>query len=66
MKKVLFLFLSLSLCLAAFSQGCSDAGFCSLGILKNNTAGTGKKYSISIGANYGAGEQNTRTFQPLR
>jgi hypothetical protein len=62
MKKVLFFFISLPLYLAAFSQGCSDAGFCSLGILKNNTAASGKKYSISIGASYGAGEQNTSTF----
>jgi len=64
MKKVFFLFISLPLCLAVFPQGCSDAGFCSLGILKNNTAGTGKKNTVSIGANYGAGEQNTGTFNP--
>ena len=64
MKIVFFLFIGLSLRLTAFPQGCSDAGFCSLGILKNNTAAAGKKYSIAIGANYGAGEQSTNTFNP--
>jgi hypothetical protein len=64
MKKIIFLSISLPLFMSAFSQGCSDAGFCSLGILKNNTVVSGKKYSISIGANYGAGEQNTSTFNP--
>ena len=64
MKTVLLLLIGLSLHLAVFSQGCSDAGFCSLGILKNNTTSSGKKYSISIGVNYGAGEQNTSTFNP--
>ena len=64
MKIVFFLFIGLSLRLTLFSQGCSDAGFCSLGVLKNNTTATGKKYSIAIGASYGAGEQNTSSFNP--
>lgn len=50
----------------AFSQGCSDAGFCSLGVLKNNTNDSvtlrNKKHVIDIGANYGLGEQNTSTI----
>jgi hypothetical protein len=54
----LFIYNSLS------SQGCSDAGFCSLGILKTDNRATKKKYSIAIGANYGAGEQSTNTFNP--
>lgn len=64
MKTLLLLLAGISLCPTLFSQGCSDAGFCSLGILKNNSPGSGKKYSLAIGANYGAGEQNTSTFNP--
>jgi len=64
MKKALLLVISSSISFALFSQGCSDAGFCSLGILKNNISAGGKKYSVSIGANYGAGEQSTSTFNP--
>jgi hypothetical protein len=64
MKTLLLLLISVSLSPILFSQGCSDAGFCSLGILKNNTAASGKKYSVSIGASYGAGEQSTSTFNP--
>lgn len=64
MTKLLFLFIGISLHLTLLSQGCSDAGFCSLGILKNNVPATGKKYSFAIGASYGAGEQNTSTFNP--
>ncbi len=41
------------------SQGCSDAGFCSLGILKNNRHSEAEKYSLSIGSAFGLGEQNT-------
>jgi hypothetical protein len=48
----------------AGAQGCSDAGFCSLGSLKTNYPTTAKKYSIAIAANYGAGEQSTSTVNP--
>ena len=64
MKSFLLVLISIALSPALHSQGCSDAGFCSLGILKNNAPGTGKKYSIAIGASYGAGEQNTSSFNP--
>lgn len=64
MRKLLFLFMCFLLQLTVHSQGCSDAGFCSLGILKNNSPGSGKKYSLAIGANYGAGEQGTSTINP--
>lgn len=64
MKPILLLLAGILFCPAIFSQGCSDAGFCSLGILKNNASGTGNKYSIAIGANYGVGEQNTSTVNP--
>jgi hypothetical protein len=55
------------LTLAAVScdaQGCSDAGFCSLGILKNNLDDTVvKKHNrLDFGLNYGKGEQNTNTL----
>ncbi|MGK2862533.1 MAG: hypothetical protein ACSLE0_11395 [Chitinophagaceae bacterium] len=50
--------------LTILSQGCSDAGFCSLGILKINRPGSGEKYSFAMGASYGAGEQNTSTINP--
>ena len=64
MKTFLSLFIGIFICPALYSQGCSDAGFCSLGILKNNVAGISKKHSLAIGANYGAGEQNTSTINP--
>ncbi len=44
------------------AQGCSDAGFCSLGVLK--TKMDSAKHTISIGANYGAGEEGTSTINP--
>ena len=47
-----------------YAQGCSDAGFCSLGVLKNNATRSNMKNSIILGANYGAGEQGTSTFNP--
>jgi hypothetical protein len=43
----------------SFGQGCSDAGFCSLGVLKNNLLDTAQN-TISIGMNYGLGYQNTK------
>ncbi|MEO7530291.1 MAG: hypothetical protein ABIS69_02735 [Sediminibacterium sp.] len=47
-----------------FSQGCSDAGFCSLGALKDVSQGTSHKQSIDFGANIGFGEQNTFSLNP--
>ncbi len=64
MKTCFFLFILLAPAASLFSQGCSDAGFCSLGVLKNSATTTGKLNSFSIGVNYGAGEQNTSTINP--
>lgn len=52
---------ALKLC---FSQGCSDAGFCSLGALKNVSQIATPAHSIDIGSNIGIGEQNTFTVNP--
>jgi hypothetical protein len=46
----------------AFSQGCSDAGFCSLGALKNVTIGNQPKHTLDFGFNFGYGDQKTKTF----
>ena len=62
MKQILILLFGIVLSGSLLAQGCSDAGFCSLGALKNKTADGVKKYFISLGANYGAGEEGTSTF----
>ncbi len=46
------------------AQGCSDAGFCSLSVLKNNTFSQKHKASLQIGASYGLGDVNTTTINP--
>lgn len=48
----------------SYSQGCSDAGFCSLGALKVVNLNSTSKHSIDIGSNIGLGEQATFTFNP--
>jgi hypothetical protein len=48
----------------AFSQGCSDAGFCSLGALKNVSIGNQPKQMLDFGFNFGYGEQKTLTYNP--
>jgi hypothetical protein len=60
-----FLLFSTSLLISAniHAQGCSDAGFCSLGALKNHIADTARQ-SLSFGLNYGSGEQGTSTINP--
>jgi hypothetical protein len=47
-----------------FSQGCSDAGFCSLGALKNVSIDNQPKHIIDFGFNFGYGEQKTLTYNP--
>ncbi|RYY58044.1 MAG: hypothetical protein EOO09_00290 [Chitinophagaceae bacterium] len=47
-----------------FGQGCSDAGFCSLGALKEVNQDSTSKHILDIGSNIGFGEQNTFTFNP--
>jgi hypothetical protein len=48
----------------AISQGCSDAGFCSLNVLKNQSSTSNYKNSFSFGANFGLGEQSTSSINP--
>lgn len=64
MKKVTCITVFMLLAAHSFSQGCSDAGFCSLGILKNQQAQGQYKNSFSIGLNYGNGEQQTSSINP--
>lgn len=64
MKSSLLIISGLFIYNSLLSQGCSDAGFCSLGILKTDNRITAKKYSLAVGANYGAGEQSTSTLNP--
>jgi hypothetical protein len=60
MKKICFLMLAFLLVYVAQSQGCSDAGACSIGGLKNN----GKDQYIALNMLYGVGEQNVKIFGP--
>lgn len=65
MKKKLFIITFLTaLSLHVFSQGCSDAGFCSLGALKNVSLINPLKNTIDFGFNFGYGEQKTLTYNP--
>lgn len=64
MKELMFAIFGTIIFINLNAQGCSDAGFCSLGSLKNTYSVTGKKYFIAIAANYGAGEQSTSTINP--
>lgn len=63
MKYLYLLTLTVLISLNAFAQGCSDAGFCSLGVLKNNVSDSAR-HSLSFGLNYGLGEQKTSTVNP--
>lgn len=64
MKKAVISFVFILSSGYLIAQGCSDAGFCSLSVLKNNTQTSKLKNSISIGLNYGNGEQSTSTINP--
>jgi len=61
MKYLIALSAALLIAIGGHAQGCSDAGFCSLGVLKNNLSDSGRR-SLSFGLNYGAGEQATSTI----
>jgi hypothetical protein len=58
MKNIYFAILLVLSAVKGFSQGCSDAGFCSLSILKND-APVSSKHILAIGTGYGLGEENT-------
>ena len=49
-----------------FAQGCSDAGFCSIGAMKSGSVDLEKKYRNTLGLSmtYGAGERSTTLFIP--
>lgn len=66
MKYIYLIITALFLSAQSFAQGCSDAGFCSLGVLKNNVddAKSTTKHTLSFGASYGIGEQSTYTYNP--
>ncbi|HTI59333.1 hypothetical protein [Mucilaginibacter sp.] len=63
MKYLFTLILSALAITQGFSQGCSDAGFCSLGVLKNYTESPAH-HTLSIGSSYGLGEGSTSTINP--
>ena len=63
MKHLLF-FAFTAIVVQTYSQGCSDAGFCSLGALKNVPNSSMHKQSIDLGAGVGLGEQNTFSLNP--
>jgi hypothetical protein len=60
MKKMGFLGLALLLLHNVRSQGCSDAGACSIGGLKNE----GKDQYIALNTSYAVGEQNVHIISP--
>lgn len=66
MKFFYLVIFTLAITSSGFAQGCSDAGFCSLGALKNNIPDTvvsrQQRHIIDLGVNYGLGEQNTNTI----
>lgn len=66
MKPLFLLTIIITMSLEGYAQGCSDAGFCSLGVLKNHiqdsAATMQKRHAIDFGANYGLGEENTSTI----
>ena len=61
---ILSFFFVVTASLHVLSQGCSDAGFCSLGALKNVSGGAQPKRMLDVGFNFGYGEQKTLTYNP--
>lgn len=64
MKQGVLLIIGVLAVAVSIGQGCSDAGFCSLGALKGVHTRATEKHRIDIGANTGWGEENTFTFNP--
>jgi hypothetical protein len=64
MKNFIFLLLLSAFTGKSFAQGCSDAGFCSLGALKGINTHAAEKRRIDIGSNIGTGEESTFTINP--
>lgn len=67
MKKILFIFVALATCQFTYSQGCSDAGFCSIGSFSShqkNNEGQKNQSSLRIGNAFGVGEQSINVITP--
>lgn len=64
MKSLFFIILIAFSWSEVLCQGCSDAGFCSLGILKTVDPKLPGKNRIDIGTNAGWGEEGTFTLNP--
>ncbi|MFD1257683.1 hypothetical protein ACFQ3S_12815 [Mucilaginibacter terrae] len=58
MKKIYLTCIALLCTAYSFAQGCSDAGFCSLSVLKNNITDSAN-HTLSFGLNYGVGKEQT-------
>ena len=68
MKKILILMTSLLITVhqQVKSQGCSDAGLCTIGALQpQQPSDTTLKYNLKLGFSYGQGEQGTTIFQTI-
>lgn len=69
MKKAFLILLIVAvISMKSHGQGCSDAGFCSIHAIKNNTAASVEKdennNDIAIGFSFGKGERNTSVYTP--
>jgi len=69
MKKIILLvILAAIISVKPYAQGCSDAGFCSIHAIKNNTATSIEKdennNDIAIGFSFGKGERSTSVYTP--
>ena len=59
-KRVVFTIILLSISIKSFSQGCSDAGFCTIGSLNPSMpSDTSFKHVAKLSFSYGIGEQST-------
>ena len=68
MKQIIFLaaVLTALIPLQSKSQGCSDAGFCTMGTLKpHSESDTSYRHSVKLSFSYGIGEQNTKITQVI-
>ena len=62
-KYILSSLILIFIAVSAYSQGCSDAGFCTIGSLKSGETQTGKN-RISIGSSVGVGDANVFIVTP--
>lgn len=66
MRSILLVLLFLFPALNINAQGCSDAGFCSIGDLKSSTTSLTNQFknSFTVGLGYGMGLESTQTITP--